>query len=96
MLGMVAAGEIAVRKGMLSRKDLERQNALLARVGVPEEIGDLSDDAVLEQVRLDKKVHAGTVRFVLPDRVGSVEIRDDVTPEEIRGGIEYMRAWCEG
>jgi len=96
VLGMVAAGEIAVGKGMLSREDLERQNALLARVGVPEGIGGLSDDAILEQVRLDKKVHAGKVRFVLPDRIGSVRIRDDVTPEEIQRGIEYMRVWCEG
>ena len=94
MLGMVAAGEIAVRKGMLSRKELERQNSLVARVGVPEGIGDLSADAILEQIQLDKKVHEGKVRFVLPERIGSVVVRDDVAAEEIRGGIEYMRAWC--
>jgi 3-dehydroquinate synthetase len=37
---------------------------------------------------LDKKVAAGRVRFVLPERVGSVVIRDGVAHEAV------SRAWA--
>ena len=39
----------------------------------------------------DKKVKGGQIRFVLPDRIGHVVIRDDVPPELVREAVESLR-----
>ena len=36
----------------------------------------------------DKKVQHGKLRFVLPSRLGSVELVNDVDPEDIRAALE--------
>jgi len=40
---------------------------------------------------LDKKVAAGRIRFVLPERIGKVVIRDGVPPEAIRAAWATIR-----
>ena len=47
------------------------------------------DDALGAAMKLDKKVQDARVRFVLPTRVGEVEIRDDVP------GAAISAAWSE-
>jgi 3-dehydroquinate synthetase len=39
----------------------------------------------------DKKVKGTKVRFVLPDRIGHVIIRDDVPAELARQALEQLR-----
>jgi 3-dehydroquinate synthase len=39
----------------------------------------------------DKKVAAGRIRFILPDRIGHVVIRDDVPTEIIRAAVESLK-----
>ena len=91
-LGMVAAGAIAVQKGMWSQGEFDRQNALIARLGMPECVPDLRVDEVLARMASDKKARDGVIRFVLPERIGKVASRDDVTRAEIASGIRYMQA----
>ncbi|MEA5468501.1 3-dehydroquinate synthase [Spirulina sp. 06S082] len=87
-IGMVAAGEIALKLGMWSDRDAERQNALIEKTGLPTKIpADLDADAILEALKSDKKVKDGKVRFILPDRIGAVTISDRVGEEEIRSAI---------
>ena len=38
---------------------------------------------MLKTLQGDKKVLDGKLRFILPTAIGSVEIRDDITREEI-------------
>ena len=77
-LGMLAAGYIAVEKGMWSRDAFERQNALIARLGIPKGVPDLKVDEVLARMASDKKARDGVIRFVLPERIGKIVPRDDV------------------
>lgn len=91
-LGMVAAGAIAVQKGMWAQEEFDRQNALIARLGMPECVPDLQVDGVLARMASDKKARDGVIRFVLPERIGKVALRDDVTRTEIASGIRYMQA----
>ncbi len=44
----------------------------------------LEVDAVLDRMRLDKKTLAGTIRFVLPTRIGHVELVETVTAADVR------------
>jgi len=93
-LGMIAAAEIARGRGLLAGRETNRQNALLARVGVNGAVGDIAPDAVLEAMRRDKKVSGGRIRFVLPSRIGAADVYSDVSEEEILRGVEVMGAWC--
>ena len=92
-LGMLAAGKIAVEKGMWSQADFERQNALIARLQAPNGTASLSVDALLDRMGSDKKARGGVIRFVLPERMGQVASRDDVTRAEMVAGIRYMQEW---
>ncbi len=90
-LGMVAAGRIAVARGLLDEPDAARIESLLAVVGLPTRLDGLNADELLAIMRRDKKVRAGAIRFVLPDgALGRVALCADVTDAEIRDAIAYL------
>lgn len=82
-IGMVAVGGLAVVRGNWSRDNAERQRRLIESSGLPTAWPDLSAEAVLDSLQGDKKVRDGRLRFVMPTGIGSVEIRDDVSRDEI-------------
>jgi 3-dehydroquinate synthase len=82
-IGMVGACRIAEGMGMLKKEARNRIENLIRKAGLPVRIGvELSVDTIIQALFLDKKVRAGKVRFVLPERIGRVVVRNDV-PEEI-------------
>jgi 3-dehydroquinate synthase len=84
-IGMVAAGKIAIAMGLWTEEEAKRQDDLIEKTGLPTQIPtELDIDTILETLKSDKKVKAGTVRFVLPTQIGSVIISDRVTAELIR------------
>ena len=91
VLGMVAAGEIAVRRNLWSEEDRDRQDALLSRMDVPGGLKELSTQEILERTRSDKKRVSGRLRFVLPRSIGQVEIFDDIPEETAVAAIQYVQ-----
>ena len=84
-IGMVAAGDIAVKLGLWTQADTERQNALIKKAGLPTQIpANLAIEAFINALQLDKKVKSGKVRFVLPTQIGTVKVTDEVPTEIIR------------
>jgi len=82
-IGMVGACRIAEEMGMFKKEARDRIERLIEKAGLPGRIGvELSIDDIIQVLSLDKKVRAGKVRFVLPERMGRVVVRDDV-PEHI-------------
>ena len=90
-IGMVAAGELSLEKGLWSARDQERQRAVIAAAGLPQRWPDLDPAAVLDCLQGDKKVRDGRVRFVLPTAIGSVEIRDDIEAGAILAALQRCR-----
>ncbi|AFY66581.1 3-dehydroquinate synthase [Geitlerinema sp. PCC 7407] len=91
-IGMVAAGEVAVRLGWWSQDACDRQQRLIEKAGLPTRLpAELDLDAVLESLTADKKVKAGKVRFALPQGLGKAEITDQVTREVLRPVLEALR-----
>ena len=86
-IGMVAAGELALELGLWNNADQARQRAVIAAAGLPGRWPQLESAAVLECLQGDKKVRDGTVRFVLPTSLGTVEIRSDVTGEQVLAAL---------
>ncbi|MFM6108667.1 MAG: 3-dehydroquinate synthase [Sphaerospermopsis kisseleviana] len=90
-IGMIAAGEIAVKLGLWQKADTERQNALMKKAGLPTKLpAGLDIAAIIDALQLDKKVKSGKVRFVLPTQIGAVKVTDEVPTDTIRQVLEEM------
>ena len=90
-LGMVAASRAAMKLGMLDEPSVTRIIKLIAAAGLPISGMTLDIREVFAAMHFDKKVKAGKIRFVLPDRIGHVVIRDDVPSDVVRGALESLR-----
>jgi len=85
-IGMVYAAELACRLHRVDREFYNRQRDLLTAFGLPVALpADCGWETteVLDRMRLDKKSAAGRLRFVLPTRLGHVELVDDVAEAEV-------------
>ena len=91
-LGMVAASSMAVELGMFEASAAERIVWLISRAGLPIIAANLDSAAVLSAMTFDKKVESARIRFILPDRIGHVVVRDDVTAELVARAIARLIA----
>jgi 3-dehydroquinate synthase len=82
--GMVAAAQLSERLGMIAGADVLRLCALLQRAGLPVDVPRLGYERYLALMRHDKKVVAGSIRFVLLDRLGAARLRSNVPDAELR------------
>ena len=85
--GMVAAAEIGQRLGVTPRALVERQAAVLASFGLPQQAPGVDPARALEAMALDKKVSRGAVRWVLLEDVGRPVVRDDVPATLVRKAV---------
>jgi 3-dehydroquinate synthase len=81
--GMMCAARLAERLGRLDADVTERQRRLLNRFGLPTQPEPWPPTDLLETMRSDKKSVAGKARFVLPSRLGALELVDDVPEAEV-------------
>ena len=91
-LGMAAAAHLAVELKMLDDASRKRIVSLIEKAGLPARGLALDTDNVVDAMAFDKKVKSGRLRFVLPDRIGHVVVRDDVPVELVRRTVEAIRA----
>jgi 3-dehydroquinate synthase len=89
-LGMIAAARAAARLGMLDEASVQRIARVIAAADLPTGGIKLEVSEVIETMHFDKKVAAGKIRFVLPDRIGHVVIRDDVPMEVVRWALHTL------
>lgn len=75
-IGMVAAGQIAVELGLWDQTCAKRQQVLIEKAGLPTQLPKISIDDILAALLTDKKVISGKVRFVLPTKIGHVDITE--------------------
>jgi 3-dehydroquinate synthase len=89
-VGMVAASRAAHALGMLEAEAVKRIQSVISAAGLLVGGVKLPADAIVDAMIFDKKVKGGKVRFVLPDRIGHVVIRDDVPEEVVRRAVESI------
>ncbi len=91
-IGMVAAALISHGMGLADGSLAGRIADLLVRAGLPvKPPADVIPEAVVEAMKLDKKVARGKLRFVLVKEIGSAFISEDVTPEIIAKALRSQR-----
>ena len=86
-IGMLYASRLAERLGFIDAATTRRQEELLSLFGLPTQLPagwPHSEDAVIDRMKLDKKTLGGQLRFVLPKRLGHVEVVNDVTETNVR------------
>ncbi|MDD3153534.1 MAG: 3-dehydroquinate synthase [Victivallaceae bacterium] len=91
-MGMAAAGAFALQKGLWTDEELERQNALLAALGLPDAMPPQAmSKAIVECMRHDKKNSFGHIALVLPEALGRGRVLPDAAPEEIEASLDGVR-----
>jgi 3-dehydroquinate synthase len=85
--GMLMAAAMSKECGYLSDADVARLRALLHRVGLPIAAPDVSPEAALEHMKIDKKVKAGRMRFVLLKRIGAALVTADYPAEALQATL---------
>ncbi|MBI4686454.1 MAG: 3-dehydroquinate synthase [Nitrospirae bacterium] len=84
-IGMCAASDIAVRMGIFSKAEAGRIKNLIGLYGLPSSMPqDIKTADIINAMEIDKKVKAGRLRFVLPEKIGKVMIEDGVERELIK------------
>lgn len=89
-IGMARAARLARDLGRVSADLIARQDRLLLGLGLPVEPppgADLPAEALLEIMARDKKAVGGELRFVLPTRIGHVELVEGVPTPLVRRAL---------
>ncbi len=82
-MGMVKAADLSVLTGRCSDEVVKRICNLLDRFGLPTRLPELEPKAMIDSMQRDKKTSHNKLRFVLVNEIGSVEIVDTVSEENV-------------
>lgn len=87
--GMLAAGEISVRLGLLGETELESLRGAVRLAGRLPRADDLDAETIRRAIRSDKKSVGGRVQWVLLESLGRARVVDgsEVPPRVVRAGI---------
>jgi len=86
-IGMVSAAALAQSLGRIGPDIAARQERLLQAFDLPVTVptgAGFTADALLATMARDKKTVGGRLRFVLPTRIGHVELVDGIDPAAVR------------
>jgi 3-dehydroquinate synthase len=86
-IGMLCASRLAERLGRVDAAFTDRQRRLLEKLGLPIWLPPLEHDELLAAMSHDKKVEHGRLRFVLPSRMGHVELIGNVPAADVRAAL---------
>lgn len=81
-VGMVMANSLALKLGRISADDAKRVKELLEKYGLPTTYKIKDAESFYDKFFLDKKTKEGTIKFIIPSRIGGFEIIKD-TPKNI-------------
>ena len=86
--GMVLAARLSERLGFIAGADVARLRTLIGQASLPVDAPRLGAERYFELMRRDKKVTAGTIRFVLLRGIGEAFVADDVDPDTLRAVLD--------
>ncbi len=94
--GMKCASAIAEKAGIIPRAEAETLklsvDSLNRLFGKSPRIDDLKTQDVIAAMAHDKKIAEGKLPLILPTKIGSVVVRDDIAPAVIRAAVRELLA----
>ncbi|WP_068267704.1 3-dehydroquinate synthase [Rubripirellula obstinata] len=91
-IGMQMAARLALSLGMFDEASLVRQTELLRKCQLPIDYADADPAKMLPVMMKDKKVAHGKLKFVLPSRIGCVELVDGIDDDLVVAAIGQSTA----
>lgn len=91
--GMIAAASIAAAVGKCEAATADRITKAVLEVGPLPKVNAHARD-IVRLLRSDKKVKNGLVHFVLPRKIGEVEIVNDVPEGAVIEAVRQLRRMC--
>jgi 3-dehydroquinate synthase len=82
-IGMLVAARVSLNEGLCQAEDVARIDNILRSIGLPVDIPPFPLEDYLEAMARDKKVHHGTLRYVLNCGLGDCQIRDIESPKTV-------------
>ena len=82
-IGIVLGARLAAESGRLSPGDHDRIKSLIFSLGLPTTYERLASDDIITQMRRDKKSVGGRLQLVLPTRIGSSQLFNDISEHQI-------------
>jgi len=89
-LGMVAAARLANALDMIDAATATRVERVIRSAQLPVTGLTLDPNVIVDAMAFDKKTKGGRLRFVLPDRLGNVILRDDVPVDAVRAALDTL------
>ena len=91
-LGMVGAAYISFQLGGISKEALAEIEQTISSYELPVRIPAFSHSAeeILAVTKLDKKMEAGKIKFILLHEIGNAYITRELTDAQILAGIQYI------
>jgi 3-dehydroquinate synthase len=86
-IGMVCAARLAERLHRVDASFVQRQLALLTALNLPVTLPQIDADNVLKAMQHDKKSKQGHLQFVLPTRLGHVDLVGGVDASHVRAAL---------
>ncbi|HEY5313343.1 MAG TPA: 3-dehydroquinate synthase [Pirellulales bacterium] len=87
-IGMQCAARLAERLGRVDAGFTTRQRDLLVRLGLPVAVPKLDHQAIVDCMARDKKVEHGRLHFVLPSRLGHVELVSGIDSSDVLAALQ--------
>lgn len=93
-VGIAAAAYLSFKRGQMGEKDLDEiiqvleQYQLPTTITLPEQ--NLGHDLILKAIKNDKKMEAGSIKFILLRCIGEAYIDKTVMDAELLAAIEYI------
>jgi len=89
--GLLMAAALSRALGTVRPEEVERLRVLLERAGLPTGAREVRAEALLEHMKIDKKVKAGRVRLVLLRGIGAAYVTGDYPDGALAATV---RAYC--
>lgn len=89
-LGMVTAGYISMKRGMISKNDYDQMVRMLETLRLPTSVSGIDINKIIETSKNDKKMDAGKIKFILLDKPGNAVIKKDVTDDEMKEALSII------
>lgn len=94
-VGCVAAVWISWKRGYLTEEECMEIQEVFRHYALPVSVSGLMPEEVLKTTRLDKKMEAGKIKFVLLRQIGEAFVTKDVEDEELLMAIRYVNEESE-
>ncbi|QDT01448.1 3-dehydroquinate synthase [Adhaeretor mobilis] len=88
-VGMRCAARLAEKQGRVDAEFVQRQDLLLAALGLSVSPPEADPEDILHLMSRDKKSDSGAIRFILPTKMGHVELVSDFQSEDVIASLSF-------